>query len=119
MTSIVHVVCAVRPRESVTTAVNVISPAACKMPVVSVDSFDDQPPPETEYDLMVLPYTPTAPDRLTAALPMPRTNCPVPLVSSVTAAVSLPAEGTTLLGIVSVMLTDFVPSSAVPEYVSQ
>ena len=68
---------------------------------------------------MVLPYTPAAPDRLTAALPMPRTNCPVPLVSSVTAAVSFPADGTTLLGIVSVMLTDFVPSNVLPLYVSQ
>ena len=119
MTLIVRIVLAFRPRESVTTAVNVISPAACKMPVVSVDSFDDQPPPETEYDLMLLPYAPDALESVSFALPMPFTYRPVPLVSSASAAESVPADGTTLPGTVSVMLTDFVPRSVLPEYVSQ
>ena len=50
---------------------------------------------------------------------MPFTYRPVPLVSSASAAESVPADGTTLPGTVSVMLTDFVPRSVLPEYVSQ
>ena len=119
MTSIARVVLAFRPRESVTVAVNVMLPADANVPVVSVEAEADQPPPVIVYEVMLLPYAPDAPESVSFALPMPFTYRPVPEVSSMSAAESVPADGTTLPGTVSVMLTDFVPRSVLPEYVSQ
>ena len=110
MTLIVRVVLAFRPRESVTVAVNVILPAEASVPVVNAPFVADHPPPVIVYEVMLLPYAPDAPESVSFALPMPFTYRPVPLVSSASAAESVPADGTTLPGTVSVMLIVFVPN---------
>ena len=63
----------VRPLESVTLPVNVISPAVVSVPVVSVLAADDHPPPAIWYDWIVEPYAPVAPESVSFALPMPLT----------------------------------------------
>ena len=118
MTLIVRVVLAFRPRESVTVAVNVMLPADANVPVVNAPFVAVHPPPVIVYEVMLLPYAPDAPESVSFALPMPFTYRPVPLVSSASAAESVPADGTTLPGTVSVMLIVFVPRSVLPEYVS-
>ena len=110
MTLIVRVVLAFRPRESVTVAVNVMLPADANVPVVRAPFVAVHPPPVIVYEVMLLPYAPDAPESVSFALPMPFTYRPVPLVSSASAAESVPADGTTLPGTVSVMLIVFVPN---------
>ena len=106
---------AVLPRVSVTLAVTVIVSEQYKVPVVKLD--EDELPTDglvvMEYDLIVEPYAPAAPEIVSFALDSPYTYRPQPLMTELLLtgdAVMLVKLGTTLLGTVTVKLCVDVPS---------
>ena len=106
---------AVLPRVSVTFAVTVMVPEPYSVPVVKLDSVEL--PTDglvvMEYDFMVEPYAPAAPEIVSFALDSPYTYSLQPLMTELVLtgdAVMLVKEGTTLLGTVTVKLWVDVPS---------
>ena len=106
---------AVLPRVSVTFAVTVIVSEPYSVPVVKLDRVEL--PTDglvvMEYDLIVEPYAPAAPDIVSFAFDSPYTSSPPPLMTELLLtgdAVTLEIDGTTLLGTVTVKLWVDVPS---------
>ena len=111
------VLVAVLPRVSVTFAVTVMVPDPYNVPVVKLESVEL--PTEglvvMEYDFMVEPYLPVAPEIVSFALDSPYTYRPQPLTTELLltgVAVTLDMVGTTLLGTVTVKLWVDVPKEA-------
>ena len=109
------VLVAVLPRVSVTFAVTVMVPDPYNVPVVKLESVEL--PTDglvvMEYDFIVEPYFPAAPEIVNLAWDSPYTYRPQPLMTELVltgVAVTLDMVGTTLLGTVTVNACVDVPS---------
>ena len=105
-----------RPRLSITVAVNIFVPAVRKMPVASDAPVPEYPPPAIDTLTPDAPAPAAYPLKVNVALDMPCTYNPQYRVMPV--AVSVPAVGITLAGIVSVIVVDVLPDCPAPSVLS-